>query len=294
MNEQEVEKQEAIEERKSTLEKGALGLKKEFPGWFDLLATVGVFTLSIVVGSFFVASMMQTRGVDYLTPDMTFIYYLIQMLPTVAFVMWLRRRAGRESGLHFGVRKVNFPIVLWGLLVILASSIVLEPLLNLLPTEGYDNVTANIGLGGWAIMSTVVAAPILEEVLFRGLILESCKERFGKGVAVFVSALLFGLIHIVPIQVINAFVVGIILGYIYLKTGSLLSVIILHAINNAIAYVTLAYFGDSASSTTTKSLFSSSTAYWVVYAIAAALFIFALVRLWKMLHKEEETTPQES
>jgi hypothetical protein len=84
---------------------------------------------------------------------------------------------------------------------------------------------------------------------------------------------------------VNAFVVGIILGYIYLKTGSLLSVIILHAINNAIAYVSMCYFGDSAN-VTVESMFASKTAYWIVYSAAAALFVFALIHLWRMLRSD--------
>lgn len=280
MNEQEVEKKDDLEQVK-------LPSSRQFPTWMDLLATVGVFALSVVVGSFLLASMMQTRGVAAPTPDMTFIYYLIQMLPPICFVMWLRRRAGLGNAVRWGAKSVNAPIILWGFLLLMATSIVLEPLLSLFPTGAYENVTDSLGLGGWAILSTVVAAPVLEELFFRGLVLESCRERFGSRVAVLVSALLFGLIHIVPVQMVNAFVVGIILGYIYLKTGSLLSVIILHAINNAIAYVTLAYFGDVAD-VTVRSLFKSDAAYWVVYAAAAVLFAFALVRLWRMLCKSVE------
>lgn len=285
MNEQEVEKNEEKKEPNVIVDLRGKLPNRPFPTWLDLLSTVGVFALSVVVGSFFVASMMQTRGVTNLTPDMTFIYYLIQMLPTIAFVMWLRRRAGRESAVRWGVRRVNLPILLWGFVVMTASSIVLEPLLSLFPTEPYEDVTANIGFGGWAILSTVVAAPILEELLFRGLIFESCRERFGNAWAVLTSALLFGLIHIVPVQMVNAFVVGIILGYIYLKTGSLLSVIILHAINNAIAYTTMYYFADSAD-VTLESMFASKTAYWIVYSVAAAIFIFALIHLWRMLRSD--------
>lgn len=292
MNEQEVEKREEIEEvevTQVTPEEGSVVPEKQFPGWFDLLATVGVFALSIVVGTFIIASMMKSRGVEAPTPDMTFIYYLIQMLPTVAFVIWLRRRAGRDNGIHFGANEINIPIVLWGVVVLIASGVVLEPLLNLFPSDGYESVTNSIGLGGWAVLSTVLAAPVLEEVLFRGLIFESCKERFGDGVAILTSSLLFAIVHVVPIQMVNAFVVGLILGYIYLKTGSLLSVIILHAINNAIAYITLAYFGASASSITTESLFGSSIAYWVVYALSVVLLMFALMRLWNSLHSVGKT-----
>jgi membrane protease YdiL (CAAX protease family) len=265
------------------------GPEKQFPSWQDLLSTVGVFGLSVVVASFFVASMMKTRGVATPTPDMTFIYYIIQMLPTLVFVMWLRHRAGRENAVHWGHRDVNFPTLLWGFVLIAASGIVLEPVLSLFPTEGYDNVTNTIGTGGWAILSTVIAAPVLEEMLFRGLIFETCRERFGNMWAVLISALLFGLIHIVPVQMVNAFVVGVILGYIYLKTRSLLSVIILHATNNVIAYLNITLFGESAD-VTVQSLFTSKIAYWILYAIALGIFVYSFVNLWKTLHTDSKNS----
>lgn len=260
---------------------------RKFPSWVDLFATVGVFVLSVLVGSLLSALLMASSGKEVLTPDITFIYYLIQMLPTVAFVLWLRHRAGRDSGLHLGLRSLNMPMILWGVVLIVVSGIVIEPLLMLFPTEAYDGVQQAIGLGGWAILSSVVAAPILEEILFRGLIFESCRERFGSGLALLLSALLFGAIHIIPVQMINAFVVGLILGYVYLRTRSLLAVIILHAFNNGIAYVTMAFFGDSAN-VTLRELIANDLLYWGVYALSAVLFLWAMVRLWVSLRDNAE------
>ena len=237
----EVVKSEATTEpkadQKTEPKEAAKKEKKGFPSWVDLFATVGVFVLSSLVGSVVALVIMKMRGAESLTPDLTLLYYLIQMLPPIGYVAWLRRKAGRPCGVHLGVRKVNLPMLLWGVVVLMASSVVLEPLLMLFPKEEYQNVTDMVGLGGWAILSVVVCAPVLEEILFRGLIFESCRERFGSGAAVLVSALLFGLVHGVPVQIINAFVVGLIFGYIYLRTGSLLSVILLHVVNNGIAYI---------------------------------------------------------
>ena len=261
--------------------------KKGFPSWVDLFATVGVFVLSSLVGSVVALVIMKMRGAESLTPDLTLLYYLIQMLPPIGYVAWLRRKAGRPCGVHLGVRKVNLPMLLWGVVVLMASSVVLEPLLMLFPKEEYQNVTDMVGLGGWAILSVVVCAPILEEILFRGLIFESCRERFGSGVAVLVSALLFGLVHGVPVQIINAFVVGLIFGYIYLRTGSLLSVILLHVVNNGIAYISLAFFGDAAD-TTLRDLIGPDWLYWTVYGLSTVVFAYAMVRLVLTLRNETE------
>lgn len=260
---------------------------RPFPGWMDLFSTAGVFLFSALLGGIILMIMMKARGVEAPTPDMTFVSYLVQMLPVVVFLVILRRKAGRGNAIHLGLRRVNMPMVLWGVLLLMATGVVVEPILALFPTEAYDGVKDVIGLGGWAILSAVVAAPILEEVLFRGLIFESCRERFGRGAAVLISALLFGLIHVIPVQVINAFVVGLILGYVYLKTNSLLSVIILHGVNNAIAYATMALLGADAN-VTLKEMMSSSWLYWIIYALSAALFIFAMLRLYRTLRDNTE------
>ena len=260
---------------------------KKFPSWMDVFATIGVFVLSVLVGSLVAVLLMKLQGYESLPPHVTFIYYLIQMLPTIAFILWRRHKAGRDSGIHFGLRRLHMPMILWGVLLVMASGVVLEPLLALFPTEAYENVMQTIGFGGWAIMSTVIAAPILEEVLFRGVIFESFDERFGKGVAVIISALLFGVIHGVPVQMVNAFVVGLVLGYIYLRTRSLISVIIIHAVNNAIAYATMVFFGD-AGQMTLRDVIPQSWLYWTIYGLSAALFLWAIVRLLKVLHDNTE------
>ena len=260
---------------------------RKFPSWVDFFATAGVFVLSVLLGSLLSVILMRVRGVENLTPDITFIYYLVQMLPTIAFVVWLRLRAGRDSGIHLGLGRIHLPMVLWGVVLVMASGVVIEPLLSLFPTEAYEEVMQGIGLGGWAILSAVVAAPILEEVLFRGLVFESCGERFGNGVGLILSALLFGVIHVVPVQMINAFVVGLILGYVYLKTRSLVSVIIIHAINNAIAYASSALFG-AAANVTLRDLIPNEFFYWLLYGLSTLLFVWAMWRLVKTLRENTE------
>lgn len=76
----------------------------------------------------------------------------------------------------------------------------------------------------------VIAAPITEELLFRGLLLRSV-EPYSKKLAIFASALLFGLYHGNPIQTPYAFLVGLILGYVALEYNMAWA-IVLHLLNN--------------------------------------------------------------
>ena len=94
------------------------------------------------------------------------------------------------------------------------------------------------------ILSIAFMAPLLEEVLFRGAIQGVLMRFFGRPwPAIIVSALIFGVFHWNPIQIVYATLLGIVFGWIYYRTGSLLSVIVGHVLNNSLAVVTTIVLG---------------------------------------------------
>lgn len=95
------------------------------------------------------------------------------------------------------------------------------------------------------IISTVIMAPVVEELLFRGAI-EGHLLRIWKkpAYAIIVSSLLFGLVHGNLVQAPFAFLLGLALGWIYYHTGSLLPSILMHFINNLTATLTYHLSGD--------------------------------------------------
>ena len=88
------------------------------------------------------------------------------------------------------------------------------------------------------IITIAFLAPLLEEVLFRGAIQGYMMRYFKPWVAIVCSALIFGLIHMNPVQIVYATLLGVILGWIYYRTGSLLPVILGHVLNNSVATIT--------------------------------------------------------
>ena len=100
------------------------------------------------------------------------------------------------------------------------------------------------GLFGFllVIISTVIVPAIAEEFAFRGVALSLLKP-FGEGFAIIGSAAAFALLHGNFDQMFFAFLVGLVLGYIRIKTGSILICMCTHAANNLIAVV-LSYFTD--------------------------------------------------
>ncbi len=123
---------------------------------------------------------------------------------------------------------------------------------------------------------------MLEELLCRGVVLESLRARYGAATAWAVSSFFFGALHLQPVLVVNAFVIGLILGYIYIVADSLWATIILHALNNAVAYLLLLTgYGDA----TLAGLVGDRTIYWIVYAGAAAVTMLSAWMVWRTLRR---------
>lgn len=92
------------------------------------------------------------------------------------------------------------------------------------------------GKGVLDLAFLAVAAPITEEFFFRGAVLSSFRVRYGAARALAWSAALFGLVHILPWQMIPAFCLGLLFGWWTLMTGSLWPALVAHALTNATAF----------------------------------------------------------
>ena len=101
-----------------------------------------------------------------------------------------------------------------------------------------DRVSAAISaVEPWqVILCTVLLAPIMEEFLFRKLLIDRL-YRHGELLAILVSAVFFGLFHQNVYQITGVAGMGLVLGYLYCKTGSYLAVTLLHMIYNLIGVI---------------------------------------------------------
>lgn len=97
------------------------------------------------------------------------------------------------------------------------------------------------------VLTVCVVGPIVEELVFREAV---CGHLLRSGVrpttAVVISAAIFGVVHLNPAQVLVAFVIGMVLGVMYLRTGNVVLSSIMHIINNSTAVVLLRVMGDEA------------------------------------------------
>ena len=94
----------------------------------------------------------------------------------------------------------------------------------------------NINIRIIYILYVCILGPILEEIIFRGIILNYMK-KYGLFVAIIFSAVLFTMFHMNLVQFITPLLIGILFGFICIKTESIVPSIILHIVNNSYATI---------------------------------------------------------
>ena len=98
----------------------------------------------------------------------------------------------------------------------------------------------------WGYVVIGLLASLSEEVVFRGAILRSLlrSSRLSVWGAIALSALMFSVIHLNPAQLPHAFIIGLLLGWMYYRTGSILPGVAYHWANNSVAYVLYNLYPD--------------------------------------------------
>ena len=97
----------------------------------------------------------------------------------------------------------------------------------------------------WGYFAVGLLAPVCEELVFRGAVLRALLGWTPRHwVAIAVSALFFALVHANPAQMPHAFAVGLLLGWLYYRTDSVVPGIVYHWVNNSVAYVIYNLYPD--------------------------------------------------
>ena len=87
-------------------------------------------------------------------------------------------------------------------------------------------------------LNACIFGPIMEEICFRGLVLEGLlKTRCRPWLAILISALLFALLHGLGANFVTAMLFGILVGWLYWRTGSIIPGIIIHITNNSLTAI---------------------------------------------------------
>ncbi len=134
----------------------------------------------------------------------------------------------------------------------------------------------------WLMLVTFAVAPaICEEVAFRGFILSGLGRTGRTGLAIALSSIAFGIVHMIPQQVFNAALLGIVLGLIATRSGSLWPCVIFHFCFNALAVLHGRVGHELGPDTHTNPFYVTNEAgqilyLWPTLLIAGAFFVLAL------------------
>jgi hypothetical protein len=170
---------------------------------------------------------------------------IVYALPLVFAVrMGMRNRASGQTerpGLKLGRVPVGTVAILCAMTVFLGMA--MSPLLALLPRpEWYEQAMSELARPNvFSFVCIVIAAPLLEELLFRGIILDGLLKNYGPAKAIIASAVMFGVFHLNPWQGVVGLVLGLFLGWVYWKTQSVMPCIFIHATYNLVGYLLMAY-----------------------------------------------------
>ena len=177
---------------------------------------------------------------DLLTADGA-AYTLISGLATILVVLafYLIRREKLSQALC--LRRVDAPILWTGAVLSPGLYLVVTLVLAALPdawTQSYGDAASSIGTGSViGVISVTLVAPVVEEIIFRGLIMTRLSRVMPGWLAVVLSAAVFGVCHGHPVWASYAFVLGVLYGFVALRAGSIWPSILGHVVFNAIGQV---------------------------------------------------------
>lgn len=199
--------------------------------WWSLV----IFLLALPVIGFGVVQFLPDREM------MTVLgaFFVIAFLAVIVAVAPL----GRAAIPALGLRPVNWKYPVFGVLGTLVLSIAVSQL-GIEP-QGMKQVIellpGNLGIG---LLLLAVLAPVVEELVFRGLLYGWIAGRWNSLAAWLISSLLFAAAHWEPAHVILVLPLGLLFGWLRRRTDSLLPSLIAHILNNGFALLAAVYLPD--------------------------------------------------
>lgn len=215
------------------------------------IQTAAVYYLLFIAAIFLFIIAPAVNGTTYtidnlleLTTNMDFstiISIVFSVCCIALFALWYYKSC--SGNLKINVKKDFHGYEILGIILLVPgaqfmSSIVTSIISMIFPSwlEEYMELIENVGLSGEVpllmMIYSVCLAPISEELIFRGVTYRIARRAFPFWVANFIQAILFGIFHMNPLQGCYTFILGLFMGYICEKGGTLYHAILFHFLFN--------------------------------------------------------------
>ena len=168
------------------------------------------------------------------------LYYILFLFMIILFFTWkLKDTTGFNSNIRevfkISTQKENIYLILINLFFTVLIFIITYTLGMPDGSSDFETTTElSVILG---VLSTDILGPIVEELVFRGVLFNRLQIRTGIIPAILISSIIFGALHDGNVGMISAFVFGVCMCILYLKTGNIFVTISLHMLNNILVDV---------------------------------------------------------
>ena len=136
----------------------------------------------------------------------------------------------------------------------------------------------------WGYLVVGLLAPLAEEMVFRGAVLHSLlRWKENPWIGIVISAVLFAVIHMNPAQMPHAFLFGLLLGWLYYRTDSIVPGVVYHWVNNTVAYVMYNLYPNP--DLTLVELFGTEQKVLMALGCSLLIFLPSLFQLNQRLNK---------
>ena len=168
------------------------------------------------------------------SPAMTIVVQAVSSIITLVIFLAMKWCFVSRSYL----RSHPWGVLFWSGVAALGTIIPSEVFLELVPLPDISGDTLTGMMDSrWGYLAICIFAPVVEELVFRGAILRALLSSSNNHwVAIAISAVIFSVAHGNPAQMPHAFFIGLLLGWMYYRTMSVIPGIMLHWVNNTIAY----------------------------------------------------------
>ena len=202
-------------------------------------AYLSVSQFGAIDGNFYNASENFMENMQQAVSENTLTVTFLAVLVNLPFMFYMYKK---QCGIlkYKGSRKDWYIPVLIGIF----ASLGISKFVTLLPVDGilgnYEELSSNIMKANipLQIITLVIIGPIMEELMFRGVIYNRLKRFNEEKIAMYITALMFGIYHFNLVQGLYTFVLSLLLTYVLEKYNTIIAPMVVHIVANGMAVVT--------------------------------------------------------
>lgn len=263
------------------------------PTYPSVAQSFGIMGFTILIPIVFAPIMMLKPVIG--KELVTLITYVFDFFAVFMLIYFIRKKKTGERAINLNLKNIKIlPLIVLGMLGLGIG--ITDPLANLIPMPEFVKTMFLDAIGNpniYTFTTLVIAAPILEELIFRGIMLDGLLKRYSPLKSILISSLLFGIVHLNPWQFIGAMILGSFLGWIYYKTKSVVPTIIMHSVNNLVGFLMIAKYGKESIDNSLVQIAGGTVNAAVIIVGSILVFVGSVYLLQKQFAKDEMATISE-